>query len=51
MFYDASGNSLTYYNGKAYTFTWTDGRRLVTASVDGTNISYQYDMEGLRTGT
>ena len=48
--YDNSGNPLTYYNGKSYTFTWTDGRRLATANAAGTSISYQYDVSGLRTG-
>ena len=45
----ASGNPVTYYNGKDYTFTWTKGRQLASATVDGKQISYTYDMSGVRT--
>ena len=44
----ASGNPVTYYNGKDYTFTWTKGRQLASATVDGKQISYTYDMSGVR---
>ncbi|MBO4873108.1 MAG: hypothetical protein J5496_06805 [Lachnospiraceae bacterium] len=44
--YDQIGNPLTYYNG--YSFTWTQGRRLASAS-NGTNtISYAYNNDGIR---
>ena len=42
----SGGNPTKYYDGS--TFTWTQGRRLATAKVDGTNISYTYDMAGVR---
>ena len=45
----ASGNPITYYNGKDYTFTWTKGRQLASATVDGKQVSYTYDMSGVRT--
>ena len=44
--YDGCGNPTRYYDGSA--FTWTQGRRLATATVGGTNISYAYDMAGVR---
>ena len=31
----SSGNPITYYNGKDYAFTWTKGRQLASATVDG----------------
>ena len=43
-----SGNPVTYYNGKDYTFTWTKGRQLASATVDGKQVSYTYDMSGVR---
>ena len=46
--YDGSGNPLSYYNGKRYTFTWEEGRNLVSA-VQGTNTyTYAYDSTSLR---
>ena len=45
----SSGNPVTYYNGKDYSFTWTKGRQLASATVDGKQISYTYDMSGVRT--
>ena len=44
--YDGCGNPTRYYDGSA--FTWTQGRRLATATVGNTNISYTYDMAGVR---
>ena len=44
----SSGNPVTYYNGKDYTFTWTKGRQLASATVDGEQVSYTYDMSGVR---
>ena len=44
----SSGNPVTYYNGKDYTFTWTKGRQLTSATVDGEQVSYTYDMSGVR---
>ena len=45
----SSSNPVTYYNGKDYTFTWTKGRQLASATVDGKQVSYTYDMSGVRT--
>ena len=45
----SSGNPVTYYNGKDYTFTWTKGRQLAKAVVDGKTVEYTYDMSGIRT--
>jgi len=39
------------YNGKDYTFTWTKGRQLASATVDGKQVSYTYDMSGVRSGS
>ena len=47
--YDEIGNPLSYYNGRQYTFTWENGRRLATATVGGTNLSFTYNDEGIRT--
>ena len=44
-----SGNPVTYYNGKDYAFTWTKGRQLAKAVVDGKTVEYTYDMSGVRT--
>ena len=44
----SSGNPITYYNGKDYTFTWTKGRQLAEAIVDGQTVKYAYDMSGVR---
>ena len=46
----ASGNPITYYNGKDYAFTWTKGRQLASATMDGKQVSYTYDMSGVRSG-
>ena len=43
--YDEIGNPTTY---RGATLTW-DGRQLMSYSKDGTNISYQYNADGLRT--
>ena len=40
----SGGNPTKYYDGS--TFTWTQGRRLATAKVGSTNISYTYDPWG-----
>lgn len=46
--YDEIGNPLTYYNGTE--FSWTMGRRFESAlRSDGTEISYTYNADGLRT--
>ena len=42
----SGGNPTKYYDGS--TFTWMQGRRLATAKVGSTNISYTYDMAGVR---
>ena len=44
--YDAIGNPLSYYNG--YSFTWTQGRRLATATGNNNTISYAYNSDGIR---
>ena len=44
--YDAIGNPLSYYNG--FGFTWTQGRRLATASNSSNTISYAYNSDGIR---
>ncbi|MGM9602100.1 MAG: RHS repeat-associated core domain-containing protein, partial [Faecousia sp.] len=46
--YDASGNPLSYYNGTRYTFTWAEGRRLVSAVKGNSTYTYAYDSDGLR---
>lgn len=48
--YDEIGNPLSYYNGKRYTFTWENGRRLATAEVGENVVSFRYNDEGIRTG-
>ena len=46
--YDNIGNPLTYRNGM--TFTWADGRKLVSISQNGSALaSYTYNADGLRT--
>lgn len=46
--YDEIGNPLSYYNGNQ--FAWTMGRQLAsTTKSDGTQISYTYNQDGLRT--
>ena len=47
--YDASGNPLTYNNGSSYTFTWTPGRRLASATKGTTSLSFKYNESGIRT--
>ena len=46
----SSGNPITYYNGKEYSFTWTKGRQLAKAVVAGKTVEYTYDMSGVRSG-
>ena len=46
--YDNVGNPTKYYNGSNYTFTWQQGRQLATVTTDSANISYVYDMAGVR---
>jgi len=43
--YDGIGNPIKYYNGKSYSFTWTEGRRLAAV---GSSWKYMYDADGLR---
>ena len=44
-----SGNPISYYNGTRWTFDWKNGREL-TSATDGTHtITYDYDVNGLRT--
>jgi RHS repeat-associated protein len=50
--YDGAGNPTSFYNigdGTSWTMTWRNGRELATA-VNGTHsVSYDYDVNGLRT--
>ena len=52
--YDGSGNPTTYYNGRDWTFGWTGGRTLSSASSSSdtgeSSIGYTYDLDGIRTG-
>jgi len=43
-----SGNPISYYNGRNYSFSWQNGRQLSTTTVGNTSVSYSYDMSGLR---
>ena len=47
--YDGSGNPLSYYNGTSYSFTWEEGRNLVSAVSGSNTYTYTYDTNGLRT--
>ena len=47
--YDEIGNPLSYYNGQEYEFTWENGRRLRRAEVNGENLLYEYNENGIRT--
>jgi RHS repeat-associated protein len=47
--YDASGNPTSYYNGTRWSFTWKNGRKLVSASSANGTITFEYDFDGLRT--
>ena len=46
--YDEIGNPLSYYNGRSYTFGWTNGRSLTSATVGNQNISFKYNSDGTR---
>lgn len=46
--YDGAGNPLAYNNGTAWKFTWEKGRELFSASADGKNITFTYDVDGIR---
>ena len=41
--YDEIGTLPSYYNGSAYTFTWT-GRRLTSAVKDSSNMYFTIDV-------
>ena len=43
--YDASGNPTSYYNGTRWTFGWSNGRNLTSATGGGKTISYTYDLQ------
>ncbi len=47
--YDGGGNPLSYYNGRAYTLSWRNGRELDSATVGGKTYRYEYDVNGVRT--
>ncbi|MGY0374142.1 hypothetical protein [Clostridium sp. JNZ J1-5] len=44
--YDAIGNPLTY---DGYTFTWEQGRQLVGIKGNDKDISFKYNVDGIRT--
>ena len=46
--YDEIGNPLSYYNGTRWAFEWENGRQMTTAESDAHEISYTYDMDGIR---
>ena len=47
--YPVSGNPTNWYNGNTYTnLTWTKGRQLSSLSKGSTNITYTYNMDGIR---
>ena len=46
--YDGAGNPLAYNNRTAWKFTWEKGRELSSASADGKNITFTYDVDGIR---
>ena len=46
--YDEIGNPLSYYNGTRWTFTWSNGKRLKTATNGTDTISYTYEADGQR---
>ena len=48
IIYDGAGNPLAYNNGTAWKFTWEKGRELSSASADGKNITFTYDVDGIR---
>ena len=51
--YDDIGNPVWYFNstssGNIYTFTWANGRQLVSGDRSGTGFTYTYNADGLRT--
>ena len=46
IIYDNAGNPTSYYDGTS--FTWTQGRRLASASNGGAVTNYMYSPDGLR---
>ena len=47
--YDAIGNPTSYYNGTRWSFSWSNGRQLTSASNGTNNITYTYTADGMRT--
>ena len=47
--YDEIGDPLSYYNGRSYTFTWENGRRLAAATVGANELAFTYNDDGIRT--
>ena len=50
--YDGAGNPTSFYNVgdlSTWTMTWRNGRELATASNGTHSVSYDYDVNGLRT--
>ena len=51
--YDDIGTPVWYFNstssGNIYTFTWANGRQLVSGDRSGTGFTYTYNADGLRT--
>ena len=40
---------MSYYNNSRYTFTWTQGRRLASATLGTKSMTFTYNDAGLRT--
>ena len=40
---------MTYNNGSAYTFAWSNGRQLTSGTKGSTSFAYTYNADGLRT--
>ena len=44
-----SGNPVSYYNGTRWAFSWKNGRELSTATKSNMTLSFDYDVNGIRT--
>ena len=52
IYYDTSGNPVQIKDGDTVvaTYTWAEGRQLVSMTENGATITYTYDANGMRTG-
>ena len=48
IYYDEIGNPTSYYNGTRWDFEWANGRQLMAAESTNHDISFTYDMAGIR---